>query len=124
MVVSLDAQALEAFTECDGTGLAVEVRDDHGIDFQVTALEFLAEAQYVHIVGDAQVVADLVLLDVDGGDDDDDLHFIAQLHQHLELAVRLETRQHAAGVEIVEQFAAEFHVKFVPEMRNAFFDVL
>ena len=69
------------------------------------------------------VIADFVFLDIDSGYDDDDLHLIAQLHEHLELAVRFEARQHAAGVEIVEQLAAEFHIKFVTEMRNAFLDV-
>ena len=88
-----------------------------------TAEEFVAQAQHVHVVGDAQVAAHLVLFDVNGGNDDDNLHLVAQMHEHLELAVRFETRQYAAGMVVIEQLAAELHVKFVPEVRNAFLDV-
>ena len=123
MVIHLDAHALETLAVGVGAGLTVVVGDHHGIHHETTAQELLAQAEHIHIIGDAQVATHLVLFDVDGADDDDDLGNINQLGEHLQLTVGLETGQHAAGVEVVEELAAEFEIQFIAEFRNAFLDV-
>ena len=91
VVVDLDAHLLQALAVGLRAGLAVEVGDDDAVHAQTAVQEGVPEAEDVHVVGDAQVAPHLVLLDVHGADDDDDLRVVLHLHQHLELAVRLET---------------------------------
>ena len=98
--------------------------DDNAVHVEAAGHEFIAQAEDIHIVGDAQVVADFVFLDIDGTDHNDNLQIVFQLIQHLEFAVRLKTRQDAAGMVIVEQFPAEFHVQFVAEGCDAFLDAI
>ena len=71
MVIGTDADVLEASAIDGGTALAVEVSDDDAADQEASLLELGAQAQHVFVVGDAQVLSDLVLLDVEGTDDDD-----------------------------------------------------
>ena len=47
-----------------------------------------------------------------------------QLGGCTKLAVRLEPRQHTAGVEVVVQLPAEFQIKLVTELPDALLDVL
>ena len=98
--------------------------DDNAVHAEAALHELVAEAEDVHVIGDAEVRPDLVLLDIHGADDDDDLGVILHLHEHLELAVRFEARKDAAGVVIVEEFAAELHVELVAESGDAVLDVL
>ena len=79
----------------------------HAAHIQAHTLEGVDQAQHIQIVGDAVIAADLAAHNVLGADDDDDLRLILQLQQHLQLAVRLEARQHAGGMIVVEQLAAE-----------------
>ena len=85
-------------------------------------LKLAAQAQYIFIVGDAEVAAYLVFLNVVGADNHDNFSLVAQLQEHLQLAVRLETGKHATGVVVVKEFAAKLEVKFVSEFGNAFLD--
>ena len=107
-----------------GAGLAVVVGDDDGTDQETAAHELVAKTQNVHVIGNAEVTADLVLLDVNGTDDDDDFTVVYELAEHLELAVRLETGQYAAGVIVVEKLASELHVELVAELGDALLDML
>ena len=59
-----------------------------------------------------------------GVDGDDDLNVIRQALKHTELAVGLETGQHAARMVVVEQLAAEFKVELAAELGDALLDVL
>ena len=102
VVIDLDAHRLQAFPVGHGAGLAAEMGDDDAVHAEPAVHELVAETEDVHVVGDPEVRPDLVLLDVHGADDDDDLRVILHLHEHLELAVRLEARKDAAGVVIVE----------------------
>ena len=123
VVIHLDAHVLQTLAVSLGAGLSVEVRDDHAVDAEVAGQEFIPEAKDVHVIGDAQVLAHLVLLDVNCADDDDNLYVVLELHEHLELTVRLETGEYAAGVKVVEEFAAKLHVQLVAESGDAFLDV-
>ena len=59
-----------------------------------------------------------------GVDDDDDLHVVHQLLEHADLGVGLETGQHARGMVVVEQLAAELQVQLAAELVDAVADVL
>ena len=43
--------------------------------------------------------------------------------KHLELAVRLEAGKYPACVIVVKQFSAQFQIKFVSELPDAFLDM-
>ena len=123
MYIGLDAQPLQAVTEGIGGMLTVVVGDDHRADHEAPALELVAQTEHILVVGDAQVGTHLVLLDVLGTDDDDDLDAVSQLAEHTQFAVGLEAGQDAGGMMVVEEFAAEFEIEFAVELGYTFLDV-
>ena len=122
--VGLDAQRLEPLHELVGDGLAAVVRHDDAADIQPDAAEGVDQPQRVVLVGDAEVAAALAALDVVGGDGDDDLGHVLHLEEHAHLAVRLEAGEHARGVIVVEELAAELQIQLAAEMGDAVADVL
>lgn len=70
-----------------------------------------------------KVRADLLALEVLGADAGQDLEFVAQLLEHGDLRVRVETGQHARGVEVVEELAAHLQVELSPDVPTAGDDV-
>ena len=105
-------------------GLVGVLRDDDAAHVEAQALEDVHEAQDLVVVGDAQVAADLALLDVVGVDGDDDLHLIYQALEHGDLGIGLEAGEHAAGMVVVEELAAELQVELAAELLDAFLDAL
>ena len=89
MIPSFSSRVLEE----GGALLAAVFCDHHAADKKSVAFEDGHEAQHVHIVGDAQISADLILLDIIRADHDDDLRLGGELHEHAHLAVGLETRE-------------------------------
>ena len=124
LIMCTDAHALKTFAESLGTGLTIVVGDDHAADVEATAFELAAQTKHVLVVGDAEVGAHLVLLDVGGADDNNDLGRIGELAQHSQLAVGLETGQDARGMMVVEEFATQFEVEFALKVGNALLDML
>ncbi len=120
MAVGLDAQAVETLAEGHGAALAVVVGDDHRAYQETSLLELVTQAQHIHVVGDAKVVAHLVFLYVDSADDNHNLGVVAELLQHPELAVGLESRQDAARVVVVKQFPPELEVELVAKLGDTF----
>ena len=98
-----------------GRGLAGVLRDDDAADVEADAAERVDQAQHVHIIGDAQIAAALVLLDVARVDGDDDLRLLLQLEQHFHLSIRLKARQDARGVIVVKELAAELEIELAAE---------
>ena len=92
--------------ELVGSPLAVVMGNDYRAHHEVSFHELVAQAEHVFVVGDAQVGAHLILLDVFGTDDDDYLDAVAQLGKHAQLAVRLEPREYARGMMVVKELAA------------------
>ena len=124
MIVGLDAHAVEALVVGGGAGLSAVVGDDDARNHEAALHEGLAQAQHVLVVGDAEVAAFLVFLNINSADDDDDFGIVLQLGEHLELAVGLKSRQDTTGVVVVEQFTAKFKIKLIAELGDALLDVL
>ena len=123
VTICLDAVAFKALLKLHGGRLSVVVGDDHGADHEASVLKFASQSQHVFIVGDAEVGAFLVFLNVGRTDDDDDFNAVAQFLKHAQLAVGQETRQHAAGVVVVEELAAQFQIQFTVKLGNSLLDV-
>ena len=123
MPVHADAERLEPALELFRRGLAAVVRDDDAADVQPAALECVDQAQGVVVVGDAEVAAALVALDIIRRDGDDDLRLVAHLHEHAHLAVGGEARQHARCVVVVKEFAAELQIQLAAELADALADL-
>ena len=107
-----------------GGALARVLRYNDGRDLHPVRSEEVDEAQDVLVVGDAEVAAGLVLLDVVRVDGDDDLDVGREALEHAELDVGLEAGQHAGGVVVVEELAAELEVELAAELPHALADVL
>ena len=86
-------------------------------------LEFLSKAEYIHVVSNAKVTANLVFFDINCTDYDYDFSNIRKLHEHLEFAVWLKSRKNAGCMVVVKKLAAEFKVKLVSKFRNSFLNV-
>ena len=119
-----DAQAVQPLLKgfhLGGSGVHGHAYTAHK---QAALLECIDETQNVQIIGDAIVTAHLAADDVLSVDDDNDLGLILQLQQHLQLGIGLEAGQHAGGVVVIEQLAAEFQIQLVVELRDPLPDVL
>ncbi len=112
VAIGLYAKALQPLLEGDGSRLTVVVGDDHRTDHESSALKFLPQAEHVLVVSNAEVGALLVLLDICGTDNDNNLNAVANFLEHAQFAVWQKPRQHAACVVVVEEFSAELQIKF------------
>ena len=124
MHVAGDAERRQAAAERVGVGLPGIMGHHDAAHQKAHAAEDVHEPQHVFVVRDAQVAAQLALLDVVRVDDDDDLHVVHQLLEHAYLGVGFETGQHARGMVVVEQLAAELQVQLPAELVDAVADVL
>ena len=123
VAVHLDPHVLQLGLELVRAALAAVLGDHNAAHIEALVLEFLDQAEHVHVVGDSQVVAHFVLFNVRGVDGDDQLRLVGHLQQHPQLAVRGKAGEHSGGVEVVEELSAEFQVQFVAELADALFDV-
>ena len=125
-IVAIDrhVERLEPLLELGHRALLAAVRDAHAADVQPAGAESIDEAQRFHIVRDAEIAAALVALDVVRGDGHDDLALRLHLHEHADLAVRLEARQNARGVEIIKKLAAKLEIELAAEFIDALADAL
>ena len=105
-------------------GLILEAGDHHAGRGEAHGAEDVQQAQNVLVVGDAQIAAHLALLDIVGVDGDDDLNVLGHLLQHADLAVGLESRQHARGMVVIEQLAAELQIQLAAELADPLADML
>ena len=100
------------------------VGDDYASHIEPPVRKGVDEPQNVHIVGDAQIVADLVFRDIGGADGNDDLRLIGKLHQHPQLTVGLKTRKHPGGMVVVKKLSTEFQVQFISKLADPLTDVI
>ena len=123
VAVVADAECVEALDESVRRVLPRVLRDAHAADIEAQRAERVDQSQAVVIVGDAEVAAHLVFLNVVRVDRDDDLHIVAQLLEHADLAVGLEAGKHARGVVVVKELAAELQVQLAAELADALADM-
>lgn len=122
VAVGSDAAAFEAVFEFEGVGLVVVSCDDDGCGGEFEGGEMFDEAQKFGFVADAVVSADFLLFDVEGADAEDDFEFVFELDEGFDFAAGVEAGEDARGVEVVEDFAAEFEVELVAEIADYFVD--
>ena len=95
------------FEDLGGTLFGIH-RQYYATYLDPSVLEGIYQPHDLQIISYAEVPADLVLLDIIGVDANDRLCLILQLHQHRDLTVRMESRQHSGCMIVIEQLAAEF----------------
>ena len=120
--IAADAELFEALAEVICSRLSGVLCDHDAADIEAAVLKGFLQTEGVIVVGDAEIAADLVLLDGICTDDNDDFRLVLKLLQHLELDVRGEAGENPGCVVVIEQLAAEFQIK-LPEMGHAFLDV-
>ena len=92
MVIHLHlTETLQSLTESHRTVLTVEMGDHHTAHIQSSLREHITQAQNIFIIGNAKVATHLITLDILRTDDNDNLGIIAQLHEHAQLTVGMET---------------------------------
>ena len=123
MAVNLQAESLHALLEHIRGGLVLILGDDHAAHIKTDVAEGVDKAEGVLVIGDAEVAAALVALDVVGGDDDKHLGLVFHVHEHPYLAVGLEAGQNTGGVVIVKEFAAELQIELAAELLYAGADI-
>ena len=96
----------------------------HAAHIHPDAAECIDQTQYIGVVGDAQVAANLAFFNVIGIDGHHQLRLILQVEQHGYLAVRLETRQHTRCMKIVKQLSAQLQIELTAECGNAAANVI
>ena len=124
MKIDMKALLLQFLAEGNGGPLSGKVRDHDGTDIQPPVLELGSKTKDVLVIGNADISTHLVFYDIFGTDDNHQLRQIAQLHQHLKLAVRRESGQHTRSVQVIKQFSPEFQIQFVAELSDPLPDVL
>ena len=70
MVISADAKMLQAMAIDGSAALSVVVRDDNAVYHEASLLELAAQTEHIFIIGDAQVLTNFVLFDVERADND------------------------------------------------------
>ena len=114
MAVNADSHVLQLALEQVSRRLSAVLGDDHASHVKSLVGKCLNESEHVHVVGDAQIVAHLVLFNVRRVDGDDDFRLVSQLKQHPQLAVRGKAGKNPGRVVVVKQLSAEFQIELVP----------
>ena len=73
------------------------------------------QAKHVRIIGNTDITAHLIILDVTCIDNDNDLRAVRYLGEHLYLAVRLKARKNSRRMIIVKELAAELEIQLSAE---------
>ena len=122
--IALHAERRELLAECCGRRLVLVARNDDASRGKAHVRENIEQAQHVFVVGDAQIAAHLVFLDVVRVDCDDDFHVVGELLEHANFAVGLKAWQNAARVVVVEELSAELEVQLSTELADALTNML
>ena len=122
--VNRDAELLQSLLERVCAVLAGVLGDDNASDIEAASAELVDQTEHVAVIGDAEVTADFVFLNIGCGNCHYNLCLIGKLHQHAQFRVRCKARQNAGCVEIVEQLSAEFQIQLVVKLVDAVADVL
>ena len=122
--VNRDAELLQSLFERVCAVLAGVLGDDNASDIEAASAELVDQTEHVAVIGDAEVTADFVFLNIGCGNCHYNLCLVGELHQHAQFGVRCKARKNAGCVEIVEQLSAEFQIQLVVKLVDAVADVL
>ena len=117
--IDADAAPFQLVFENGGRRLLLVAGDDHGAHLDAPFAQVIDELERIGIIGDAEIRADLLALDVAGVDAQDHIHLVAQLLQQAHLDVRIKSGKDARGMKIPQELAAEFQIQFVVEFLHA-----
>ena len=123
VAVDLQAQGLELFLVRNSGGLVGEAGQNDASDVETVACEGVHKAEQILVIGDAEIAADLVLLDVGRVDRDDDFGLVLELAEHCDLGVGLEAGKHAGRMIVVKELAAEFQIELSAEFADSLSDM-
>ena len=118
-----DAVFFQTAFEFERGGLPVESRDDDARDVDVAVAEVVDKPHRVVVVCDAEIRADFLAFDIACMDADDDVRAGGEVLQQLHLDVWIEAGQDARGMEIADEFAAEFQIQPLSGRADALHDV-
>ena len=105
MAIGFNTIALQSLFKCNGSGLAVVMRDDHRANHESAVLELPPESEYILIVCNAKIGAFFVFLNISGTNHNHYLYAVTEFLKHSQLAVGLKSRQHTASMMVVKEFS-------------------
>ena len=123
MDLDLEILLLELCLELIRAVLTGVMCDDDAADVESLLEKLFAQTEHIHIIGDPEIAAHLILFDVGGADDNDNFRIVGELHQHAQLGVGSEAGENAGRMIIVEELSAELKVELVPKLIDALLDV-
>ena len=124
MAVHFDAERLQALLKYIGDRLTAVMGNDYAADIKPDAAKGIDQAKSVIIVGDAQVSAAFIPLNIVCRDGDHDLGVFFHLQQHPDFAVRLKARKDTGSMIIIKELSAKLQIQFAAELLNAVADIL
>ena len=93
--IRLDTHALQTVAELVCCVLSVIMGNHDGTHHEVTTHELVAQTEYILVVGNTQVCAYFVLLNIISTDHNHNLYAVTKLGQHTKLTVRFKPWQYA-----------------------------
>ena len=102
--VNRDAELLQSLFKGICAVLAGILGNYYASDVEAASAELVDQTEYITVVGDAEVTADFVFLNIGCGNCHNNLGLIGKLHQHPQLTVGLKTRKHPGGMVVVKSF--------------------
>ena len=123
MAIHLDPKALQPLLESIRRALPLVARDNHAAHIKPNGAERIRQPQNIRIIGDAEIAADLVFLNIRRIDDENDLRLILELKQHLNFAIRRKARQNSGSMVIVKKLAAKLQIELAAKLRDPFADL-
>ena len=124
MEVDTDAQILQPPSEEKGAVLPGILCDGYAAHIEAVFMKRVDQAQDVGIIGDAQITAYFIFLNVLCAYDNDQLCLAFELLEHMELGIRRKARKHAGSVIIIKKLAAKFQIQLMVELLDALPDML
>ena len=98
----MNADSFQLLPEKVGGRLTGVAGNDHAADIQPFLLIYIDQSEYILIIGDAEVMPDLIPLDIGSIDGNDHFCLIGELKKHLQLTVRCKTRKNTGGMVIIQ----------------------
>ena len=124
MLIYFDIFLLQSLSELDCSALSGKLCDDNAAYIESLLLKLTDETQYIHVICDTQITSDFILLYICCTDYNDDFRYIRELHEHLQLTVRLEARQNSGCMVIIKQLTAKFQIQLVSELTDSLLNML